>query len=190
MNDLLHELPADICEYIYCMMDDVIIFTPDIKTHKTLLKSFILMLKKYCMLLTINEIHTFRSKVKYMGLLLSSKDNLPTITHLGLHVKAISTLPIPITARGIKSFIGCVIYLAQFLPKLLEAIKSINDILKKCNKVVPADKISPLSTYAKGKGKCRKCSPDIKKYWIPIHTSNFQAIKALIVQAPVLHLPA
>ncbi len=56
--------------------------------------------------------------------------------------------------------------------------------------VAPAYKISPLPTYAKGKSKGRKQSPDIHKYWMPIHTSNFEAIKALIVQAPVLHLPA
>ncbi len=112
MNDLLHELPPEIREHIDCIMDDVIIFTPDVKTHKKVLKSFMLMLKKYGMLLTINKVHTFRSKVKYMGLLLSSKDNLPTITPLGSLLKAISTLPIPLTPRGIKSFIGCVIYLA------------------------------------------------------------------------------
>ncbi len=190
MNNLLHELPPEIRECIDCIMDDVIIFTPDIKTHKKVLKSFMLMLKKYGMLLTINEVHTFRSKVKYMGLLLSCKDNQPTITPLGSRVKAISTLPTPITARGIKSFIGCVIYLAQFLPKLSELIKPINDILKKCNKVDPANKISSLALYAKGKGKGKKRSPDIQKYWMPIHTTNFEAIKSLIVQASVLHLPA
>ncbi len=190
MNDLLHKLPADIREYIDCIMDDVIIFTPDVKTHKKVLKMFMLMLKKYGMLLTINKVHTFRSKVKYMGLLLFSKDNLPTITPLGSHVKAISTLPIPLTVRGIKSFIGCVINLAQFLPKLSELIKPINDILKNCNKVYPADKIQPLPLYTKGKGKGRKCSPNIQKYWLPIHTTNFEAIKSLIVLAPVLHLPA
>ncbi len=63
-------------------------------------------LKEYGMLLTINKIHTFRSKVKYMGLHLSSKDGLPTITPLGSCVKAISTLQIPITVKGITSFIG------------------------------------------------------------------------------------
>ncbi len=142
------------------------------------------------MLLTINKVHTFRSKVKYMGLLLSSKDNLPTNTPLGSCVKAISTLPIPLTARGIKSFIGCVIYLVQFLPKLSELIKPINDILKKCNKVNPADKISPVLLYAKGKGKGKKRSPDIHKYWMPIHTTNFEAIKSLIVQARIQHVHA
>ncbi len=100
-------------------MDDIIIFTPDVKTHKKVLKSFMFMLKKYGMLLTINQSHTFRSKVKYMGLLLSSNDNPPTITPLGSRVKAISTLLIPLTALGINSFIGCVIYLAQCLPKFL-----------------------------------------------------------------------
>ncbi len=99
------------------------------------------------MLLTINKIHTFRSNVKYIGLLLSNKDNSPTITCLGSIVKAISTLPIPITARGIKSFI---------LPKLSELIKTINNILKKCTKFMTADKISPLPTYAKRRGKGKK----------------------------------
>ncbi len=37
MNDLIHKLPSDICEYIDYTMDNVIMFTPDIKTHK---KSF------------------------------------------------------------------------------------------------------------------------------------------------------
>ncbi len=86
-----------------------------------------------------------------MGLLLSSKDGLPTITPLGSHVKAISTLPIPITARGIKSFIGCVIYLPQFLPKLSKLIKPINDILTKCNKLSNESKITPLAIYNKDK---------------------------------------
>ncbi len=62
MNDLLHELLADISEYIDCIMDDVINFTPAIKTYKKVMKSFMLMLKKYGVLLTINKVHTFRSK--------------------------------------------------------------------------------------------------------------------------------
>ncbi len=147
-------------------------------------------LKEYGMLLSINKIHTFHSKVKYMGLLLSSKDNLATISPLGSCVKAISIQPIPITARGIKSFIRCDIYLAQFLPKLSELIKHINDILKKCNKVNKVDQICPLSTYAKAKGSVKKRSADIQKFWMPVHITNFEAIKSLIVKAPILHLPA
>ncbi len=86
MNHLLHELPPDIREYIDCFMDDVIIFTPDVKTYKKVLKSFMLMLRKYGMLLTTNKVHTFRSKVKYMELLLSTH----YLTPLGSCVKAIS----------------------------------------------------------------------------------------------------
>ncbi len=56
--------------------------------------------------------------------------------------------------------------------------------------VDPDDKIQPLPLYTKGKCNGRKHSPNIQKYWLPIHTTNFEAIKSLIVQAPVLHLPA
>ncbi len=62
--------------------------------------------------------------------------------------------------------------------------------MKNCNKVDPADKIQPLPLYTKGKGKGRKRSPNIQRYLLPIYTTNFEAIKSLIVQASVLHLPA
>ncbi len=150
MNNLLHELPSNIREYIDCIMDDVIIFTPDVKTHKKVLKSFMLMLKKYDMLLTINKVYTFRWKVKYMGLLVSSNDNLPIKTPLSSRVKAISTLPI---AQGIKSFIGCVIYLAQFLPKLSELIKPINDILKIATRSILLTIFNPCFYMPKAKAK-------------------------------------
>ncbi len=125
-----------------------------------------------------------------MGLLMSSKDNLPTITPLSNHIKAIATLPIPLNMRGIKSFISCVIYLLQFRHKLSELIKPMNDILKLCNKDNRCDKIPPLGDYTKGKGKGKRHSPDIQKYWLQLHSANFQMIKDHIVQTPVLHLPA
>ncbi len=87
INDLLHELPSDIHEYIDGIMNDVIIFTPDIKTHKKVIKQFMFKLREYGMLLTINKIHTLHSKVKYMSLLLSSKDDLPTIITFGFTCK-------------------------------------------------------------------------------------------------------
>ncbi len=99
MNNLLHELQSNILEYIDCIMDDVIIFIADIKTHKSVIKCFMFKLKVYAMLLTIKKIHTFHSKAQYMGLLLFSKDDFPIISHLGSRVKAISTLHIPITAK-------------------------------------------------------------------------------------------
>ncbi len=42
MNDPLHEIPPEIYEYIDCIMDDVIIFTPDVKTHKKVSKALCL----------------------------------------------------------------------------------------------------------------------------------------------------
>lgn len=38
MNEILSELQPDMCEYIECIVDDCIIFTPDIDTHKKVLK--------------------------------------------------------------------------------------------------------------------------------------------------------
>ncbi len=69
----------------------------------------------------------------------------------GSRVKAIATLPITITAREIKSFIRCILYLVQFLPHLSKLMKPINDILKKSNQLQKLSKISPLPPYAKGK---------------------------------------
>ncbi len=51
MNDLIYKLPSEIQEYIDCIMDDVIIFTPDIKTHKKVIKHFMFKFKEYGKLL-------------------------------------------------------------------------------------------------------------------------------------------
>jgi hypothetical protein len=189
MNEILSELPSNIREYIECIMDDCIIFTPDLETHIRVLTYFLHKLKEYGLLLTLNKVHAFRHSVKYMGLLLSSKDKIPTITPLGSRIQSITNLPIPITASGIKSFIGCIIFLAQFLPKLSSLIKPINDILKKSNNITKQPKIKPQPQYSKGKGTGRKKSPDIQKFWTTEHTKCFQEIKVLITKTPVLHLP-
>ncbi len=189
MGDILSELPHDIRECIEYIMDDVIVYTADVKLHKRVLKCFLNKLRDYGLLLTINKVYIFRSNVKYMELMLSSLNERPTITPLGSRMKAISSLPILIIVIGVKSFIGCVIYLSQFLPKLSELIKPINDILKKSNRLHKIDKINPLKAYSKGKGIGPGRSPNIQEFWTKEHTEIFEAIKQLIVKASVLHLP-
>ncbi len=132
-------------------MDDCVVYTPNIEMYMNVIKAFLYKLKEHAMLLSINKIHTFRKEVKYMGLRMSSCDGRPTIAPLGSRVKAIATLPIRITARGIKSFIDCILYLAQFLPILSKLVKVFNDILKKSNQLQKLSNISPLPPYAKGK---------------------------------------
>ncbi len=65
-----------------------------------------------------------------------------------------------------------------------------SDILKLCNKDNRCDKIPPLGDYTKGKGKGKRRLSDIQKYWLQLHSANFQMTKDLIIPAPVLHLPA
>ncbi len=161
MNDILSELPDDIRSHVEGIMDDCIIYTPNIEMHMNIIKAFLYKLKEHGMLLTINKIHTFRKEFKYMGLRMSSCDGRPTIAPLGSRVNALATLPIPITARGIKAFIGCILYLAKVLPHLSKLVKPINDTLKKSNQLQELSKISPLPPYAKGKGAGKHKSPDI-----------------------------
>ncbi len=90
--------------------------------------------------------------------------------------------------RGIKSFIGCILYLAQFLPHLSKLVKPINDIIKKSNQLNKLKKLSPLPTYAKGKGVGKRKSSDIQSLWTAEHTKNFELIKKLVARAHVLCL--
>ncbi len=47
-----------------------------------------------------------------------------------------------------------------------------------------------IVTYNKGKCPGRKRSPYIQKCCRPIHAKSFEAIKSLIVKAPLPHLPS
>ncbi len=135
MNDILREFPDGIRSHIECIMDDSIIFTPNIEIHMKVIKAFLSKLKQHGLLLTLSKLHTFRSEVKYMGLKMSNANGITTTQPFGSRVKAISTLPMPKTLRGIKSFIGCILYLALFLPHLSKLVKPINDIIKKSNQL-------------------------------------------------------
>ncbi len=41
MNDILSELPDDIRSHVECIMDDSIMFTPNIEIHMKVIKSFL-----------------------------------------------------------------------------------------------------------------------------------------------------
>ncbi len=190
MNDIISELSPEDRDNIECIMDDAILFSSDFSLHCRVLYNFLVKLREFGLLVTINKVNCFRSSVTYMGLKLSSSNGNPTIKPLGSRIKSIQSLPQPISARGIKSFCGAVNYLSQFLSKLSELIKPINDILKEVNqKKKDFPKIKPLKEYQKGKGHSKNRSPNIQTLWQPIHTENFEKIKSLITKAPILHLP-
>ncbi len=49
MNDILGELPNDIREYVECIMDDCVIYTPDRDMHMKVIKAFMYKLKDHGM---------------------------------------------------------------------------------------------------------------------------------------------
>ncbi len=65
MGDILSELPDNIRACIECIMDNVIVYTADIKLHKRVLKCFLKKLRDHGLLLTINKVYIFRSKFKW-----------------------------------------------------------------------------------------------------------------------------
>ncbi len=110
MNDLLHELPPDIREYINWIMDDIIIFT-----HMKVLKALCLCWKNMACSWQSTKFTLSYQKWNLWDCCFQAKTIYPPM--LGFHVKTISILPIPLTVRGIISIICCVIYSAQFLSK-------------------------------------------------------------------------
>ena len=189
VNDLIQEIPEDLRQYITSIMDDTLIYTEDVKTHKKVLSAFLTKLKDYGFLLTLNKIHCFRNKVKYMGLELSNLNGIPMIKPLGSRVNSILSLPIPKTVRGIKSFVGSVLFISQFLKDLSVYVKPLLQLTRKCNHLHKLPKIAPASEYRSGKGRSKFKSPDISSLWTQEHTDNFLKIKNLISNVPCLVLP-
>ncbi len=66
MNDIFSELPDDIRSHIECIIDDCVVYTPNIEMHKKVTKAFLYKLKEHGILLPINKIDTFCKEVKYI----------------------------------------------------------------------------------------------------------------------------
>jgi hypothetical protein len=164
MSKCLEDIP-DYRKKIFPFMDDLLILSETEEEHISIIRDVMECMKRHGLKFSPPKIQVAPETLNYMGYVISyDKTDLPVISIDKDKCQAIRKLNSPRTVRQIKSFAGMVNFLSSFCPKLQELLK-------------------PIYELTKNKNKTRTLK------WEAIHEENFNKIKELIQQAPVLGTP-
>ena len=159
--DILSQIPR-YNDFCVCIADDILVFSKSAEEHLTHLDKLLQVLGKEGLKISVGKCQFFKKSLKYMGHNIQVYKNRPAIKPQKDKVEAINKLSVPKTPRQLKGFIGMCAYLSMYVPRL--------QLL-----------LTPMHRLT------RKNTPYV---WTKECQENFEEIKSLLVQAPVLALPS
>ena len=143
------------------IMDDILIFSKW-ETHWQDIMDLLTVLIKYGLKISPHKCQLFRTKLVYMGLYFMIKNGRPAFTPMKGKCDAIINMQSLKSVKECRQFCGMVNFLSTFLPRLRELLIPIYALTKK------------KATFI----------------WSPGCEQNFQQIKKLLVEPPVLMMPS
>ena len=131
LNDILSRIPnsGQFCQAVH---DDILIFSQSVKEHFKHLSLIFQALTKNGLKISPKKCKFFQSSVIYLGHRISvSHDGQVQITALNDRCNAIRKMKAPTNARGVRRFIGAVMYVSSFLPKLQALLAPLHALTRK-----------------------------------------------------------
>lgn len=100
-------------DFVYCYLDDFLIFSKDEAQHEQHLRQIFTRLKEYGMLVNTSKCVFGVSEVTFLGYRISSNGSKP----LDMKVQAILDFPIPKDVRQLRRFLGMINFYRRFMPR-------------------------------------------------------------------------
>ncbi|XP_038207042.1 uncharacterized protein LOC119828829 [Zerene cesonia] len=124
MNNCLSGLQGNRC-FVY--LDDIVIYSYDLKTHIDNLQVVFNRLRSFNLKLQPDKCQFLRKEVTYLGHVIGEEGVRPNPDK----VKSVVEFPIPKSQKDIKSFLGLVSYYRRFIPQFSKIAKPLTSLLKK-----------------------------------------------------------
>ena len=161
IDNVLDTIGEDRRTFCLSLMDDLVIFSKDHRTHLEHLSKILEAIESYGLKISPKKTKLFQQKVVYMGHEVLITPTGPAIKPLATRIDAIVALKAPTNKRECRRFCGMVLYLSSFMPKLQELL-------------------TPIRKVARATGNFE---------WKPEQEKAFQEVKSLLVKAPILSMP-
>ena len=146
-------------EFVIVYLDDILIYSKDAEEHREHLKKVLELLRKHQLYAKTTKCEFGMPSTEFLGHIVS-KDGISTDPK---KIKAIQEWPVPRNATELRSFIGLANYYRRFVKDFSGMAAPLTGLL--------------------GKDVWTKTS------WGRVHTEAFEALKAALVNAPVLQAP-
>ena len=122
---LIHEVLKGIT-FAFGYLDDILIFSPDNKTHLKHLEIVFQRLKEADLKLKASKCNFFKKHIQYLGHLVSGEGIEP----LPEKLEAVRKMPPPTTPKEVRQFLGLVGYYRKFVPKFADIARPLTNLTK------------------------------------------------------------
>ena len=122
---LIHEVLKGIT-FAFGYLDDILIFSPDNKTHLEHLEVVFRRLREADLKLKASKCNFFKKHIQYLGHLVSGEGIEP----LPEKLEAVRKMPPPTTPREVRQFLGLVGYYRKFVPKFADIARPLTNLTK------------------------------------------------------------
>ena len=124
----LHErLPKHLAKYIVVYLDDLLVATPTLELHFSVLEPLFPILENAGVILNSPKSEIFRTEIEYLGF---------SVTHNKISVKQsylgkIKSWPQPVNLKNLESFLGFLGYYSSLIPYFSERVFNISELRRK-----------------------------------------------------------
>ena len=122
---LVHEVLKGIT-FAFGYLDDILIFSPDNRTHLEHLEVVFQRLREADLKLKASKCNFFKKHIQYLGHLVSGEGIEP----LPEKLEAVRKMPPPTTPKEIRQFLGLVGYYRKFVPKFADIARPLTNLTK------------------------------------------------------------
>lgn len=161
LEKVLDTIP-DARNFVIAHMDDLIIFSRSVQEHLNHVELLLKALGEHGLKLSPKKAKFCRTSLEYMGHQISIIDGRPHISAMRDKCEAIRKLRVPSSSKEVRSFVGAVTYLSDYIPNLQSLLKLLH-------------KISNKRSIFDWSSECQR---------------NFLKIKELLCEPPVLSMPS
>lgn len=148
-------------KFILNYMDDLVIFSKSMKEHEEHIQQILTALTNNGLKISPKKSLFYRKRVDYLGHIITIKNGKPYLEIQRSKIDAIKNLKPPTNIKGVRRFCGAVNFLARFLQDLTDLLRPIRKLTRK----------------------------NVKFRWTEECQTNYDKIKDLLCQAPVLAMP-
>ena len=122
VNKVRAELP-----FTFGYLDDVLVYSPDVKTHFEHLRKVFQRLREADLRLKMEKCNFLKVHIQYLGHLISREGIEP----LPEKLESIKQMPAPTTPKEVKQFLGLIGYYRKFVPRFADISRALTALTKK-----------------------------------------------------------
>ena len=122
VDEVLRGLP-----FAFGYLDDILIFSPDIKTHLYHIEILFQRLREAKLKLKESKCNFLKKHAQYLGHLILGEGIEPVPEKL----ESIKQMPTPRTPKEVKQFLGLIGYYRKFIPKFSDVARPLTNLTKK-----------------------------------------------------------